>query len=86
VVNPPAFPGRIGADDVLIGDGGEHDSPVELPEMFEGAWAGMTLRDYFAAAVMTGVVAHETRGCDELAARAYALADAMLAARKAVPS
>lgn len=51
---------------------------------------GMTLRDYFAAAAMTGIVAacgHDEDGnidyVDAIVAKsAYALADAMLAARE----
>lgn len=45
---------------------------------------GMTLRDYFAAAALTGILAHSD-GCpyDEFAAAAYEAADAMLAARGA---
>lgn len=44
---------------------------------------GMTLRDYFAAKAMQGILAdHETTGEPEPTARlAYATADAMLAAR-----
>lgn len=54
------------------------------------AWTdpGMTLRDYFAAAALTGYVAHlGARGfgagsyINECASEAYDLADAMLAAR-----
>jgi hypothetical protein len=47
---------------------------------------GMTLRDYFAAAALTGIVS--SMYCtpnvtfDEVAGRAYAQADAMLEARK----
>ena len=47
-------------------------------------FAGMTLRDYFAAAALTGIIA---KGEDEMypgfrASEAYALADAMLKARE----
>lgn len=50
---------------------------------------GMTLRDYFAAAVMQGEIAGLPSDCDwtkhmsKMAARFYAMADAMLIARKA---
>ena len=48
-----------------------------------GGDTGMTLRDYFAAAALTGIIA---KGEDEMypgfrASEAYALADAMLSAR-----
>jgi len=47
---------------------------------------GMTLRDHFAAAALTGIVSnlHCTPNVTfgEVAGRAYAQADAMLAARK----
>jgi len=44
---------------------------------------GMTLRDYFAAAALEGMLADESRAfpCHEYAADAYALADAMLKQR-----
>ena len=48
---------------------------------------GMTLRDYFAASFITSGVVFKTLSSgsttDEVAAQAYALADAMLKARKA---
>lgn len=46
---------------------------------------GMTLRDYFAAKAMHGICAHEDNwglgSADEIAEKAYGLADAMLRAR-----
>ena len=44
---------------------------------------GMTLRDYFAAKAMQGIVANSNRdyAWADLAAEAFALADAMLATR-----
>ena len=48
---------------------------------------GMSLRDYFAAKAMQGILAGDA-GCDlendEVASDAYLMADAMLAARKQV--
>ena len=48
---------------------------------------GMTLRDYFAASFITSGVVFKTLSSgsttDEVAAQAYALADAMLKARQA---
>jgi len=44
---------------------------------------GMTLRDYFAAKVMQGLLASEvTAPMQEFAIRAYKMADAMLKARE----
>ena len=48
-------------------------------------YAGMTLRDYFAAKAMQGICAHHDSWglCDnEIAQNAYVLADAMLKARE----
>ena len=50
------------------------------------SWEGMTLRDYFAAKAMQGMLAENGGGArsnDDLAVIAYALADAMLKAREA---
>jgi hypothetical protein len=50
-----------------------------------GAEAGMTLRDYFAAAALTGIEANlggNTYGAAEKARLAYKHADAMLQARE----
>lgn len=43
---------------------------------------GMTLRDYFAAKAMQGLITNRYGGPDVTAAVAYAQADAMLKARK----
>ena len=46
---------------------------------------GMTLRDYFAAKAMAGLLAHpesDMHENDELARQAFNIADAMLEARK----
>lgn len=70
-----------------------NDGGPAFPNVPEGAgsrWAdwdmGMTLRDYFAGKAMQGICAHpDTWGCriPEIAEKAYAMADAMLAARGA---
>jgi len=58
-----------------------------------GAWGGtgMTLRDYFAGAALTGILLeageigqHAQRNPDKAAAWAYDQADAMLASREAI--
>lgn len=45
--------------------------------------AGMTLRDYFAAAAITGLIAQSDKAgrADEFARQAYVVADAMLEER-----
>lgn len=53
----------------------------------QGASPGLSLRDYFAAAALQGLLAHQGADGSEgqqrkLAALAYASADALLAARK----
>lgn len=49
-----------------------------------GHQSGMTLRDYFAAKAMHGMLANPTRGsfnCEATSSNSYAMADAMLAER-----
>ena len=61
--------------------------PASLDEAFSArcqSQTGMTLRDYFAAKAMVGLVVtdpRETSAADEIAKDAYELADAMLAER-----
>jgi hypothetical protein len=77
MINPPAFPRPLSVDDV--------DPDITYP-----AHVGMTLRDYFAAKAMQGLIA-SPRGTpdgsdatDEYYAKnAYIMADAMLKARQA---
>jgi hypothetical protein len=48
-----------------------------------GHWSGMTLRDYFAAKAMQGLMASNVRASLEaFANQAYKMADAMLKARE----
>ena len=60
--------------------------PVGL-EAFGEDKVGMTLRDYFAAKAMNGLVgawgAHDLQDYKEIASDAYFLADVMLKAREA---
>lgn len=44
--------------------------------------SGMSLRDYFAAAALTGILTDSTGITKEIATGAYQIADAMLKARK----
>jgi hypothetical protein len=54
-------------------------SPYALPEHY-----GMTLRDYFAAKAMQGLLAGTTTSDGNMIVKdAYAIADAMLKAREA---
>jgi hypothetical protein len=65
--NPPAFP----SFDYITQEGRENPK-------------GMTLRDYFAAKAMQGFQQEWVYdNSDEIASKAYALADAMLKAREA---
>ncbi len=70
--NPPAFPS---GNEVTLGD------------LRSSGHSGMTLRDYFAAKAMNGLVgawgAHDLQDYKEIASDAYFLADAMLKAREA---
>lgn len=53
-----------------------------------GSYSGMTLRDYFAAKAMQGIIIHYKEGlrpqdCIVMAEDAYFIADAMIKARDA---
>ena len=68
--NPPAFPRPHSVDDV--------DSYISYP-----AHVGMTLRDYFAAKAMQGLLAStKVNDARIIAIDAYQAADAMLKARQ----
>ncbi|WP_320744137.1 hypothetical protein [Enterobacter mori] len=65
------------------------DSIVERDEVghlhgFEVSSGGMTLRDYFAAKAMQGIISSECNygAFSDLASDAYSIADAMLRARE----
>lgn len=65
------------------------DSIVERDEVgnlhgFEVSSGGMTLRDYFAAKAMQGIISSECNygAFSDLASDAYSIADAMLLARE----
>ena len=56
--------------------------PKHTPESFGGADRGVSLRDYFAAAALTGLPRSSYSGCEQhMAEKAYKIADAMLKAR-----
>ncbi|PXV54193.1 hypothetical protein SAMN04487785_11427 [Dyella jiangningensis] len=60
--------------------------PISIPGCGDNGAGGMTLRDYFAAKALQGICAHnDTWGIakdEQIAAVAYALADALLKARE----
>ena len=68
-----------------LANGGGPAFPVTPPQPGNAGFSGMTLRDYFAAAAMQGIRAHEgpVPGYEShWAMLAYKQADAMLAARE----
>ena len=70
-----------------INDGGSAfpSPPSQHSNGFYSTGEGMTLRDYFAAAAMQGMLSDADRGGSgsEFAKAAYSCADAMLKAREA---
>lgn len=70
-----------------INDGGPAFPLQSIGPEFAPGYAGMTLRDYFAAMALQGAMAGGSIRSGttnaEIATVAYGLADAMLAARKA---
>lgn len=58
-----------------------------FPTDINGDWGGMTLRDYFAASMLTGLMAHasvkhiQPSGVPEMAHACYVMADAMMQER-----
>ena len=70
----PAFP------EIRIHGGDNYNAPTKV------YYGGMTLRDYFAAKALQGLIGTETEGgmlYDRVAEVAYLYADAMLKAREA---
>ena len=66
-----------------IEDGGPAFPLQSIGPEFEPGYAGMTLRDYFAAKAMQAMISKHGR--EDVARCAYIYADAMLAARKEKP-
>ena len=66
-----------------IKDGGHAFPTLFIEPDYGSGYRGMTLRDYFAAAVLQGNLIEPTANNDEVAKWAYSLADAMLKAREA---
>ena len=70
-----------------IEDGGPAFPLQSIGPDFAPGYAGMTLRDYFAAKAMQGlIVGVDKPRTDYIARAAYEMADAMLAARKSNPN
>ncbi len=70
------------------GDCGKHGPRLVVRQEYAGQPPLMTLRDYFAAAALTGMMGHpELYKNDEVfvAVQAYTIADAMLAEREERP-
>ena len=62
----------------------EYGDEGETRQRQQGAYEGMSLRDYFAGQALTSLAAlYEVNGNFALAERAYQMADSMLAARAA---
>ena len=77
-MNEPAFP-------VPMNSIPWHDGTTRVENVYD---QGMTLRDYFAAAALTQIIADAPAkdAWSRIAFRAYELADAMLAERAKNPS
>ena len=70
----------------LTSDGGPAFPTLFIEPNYGSGYAGMTLRDYFAAAALQGLLASPAEaefGVSHFATAAYEAADAMLKAREA---
>ena len=68
----------------MISDGGPAFPTLFIEPGYGSGYAGMTLRDYFAAAALQGILANGGGASwDDDATHAYLCADAMLKAREA---
>ena len=73
--NPPAFPTSHEEPDDYNGHNNSKKTVIDQ---------GMTLRDYFAAKAMSGMMVDvEQPVCAYIAKQSYAMADAMMKAREA---
>lgn len=66
----------------VVTDGGPA-FPIVLPEEFQQAHTGLSLRDWFAGQALVGLIAQTMKAevAEEFARQAYVTADAMLEAR-----
>ena len=66
-----------------------NDGGPAFPADFQLYSTGMTLRDYFAASALNGLIASVQPGqiwsCEEIGVTCYRMADAMLKAREVKP-
>ena len=68
----------------LTSDGGPAFPTLFIEPNYGSGYAGMNLRDYFAAAALQGILALDKDGTwDEFSKCSYRIADAMLKAREA---
>ena len=67
----------------MINDGGPAFPMGYHPEGNSADHFGMTIRDYFAAAIMQGLMSSQCQVDDPYPIYAYRIADAMLKAREA---
>ena len=72
-----------------INDGGPAFPTLFIEPNYGSGYAGMTLRDYFAAAALQGLLAsiqpNQLWSGDDVAVTCYRTADAMIKAREAKP-
>ena len=72
-----------------INDGGPAFPTLFIEPNYGSGYAGMTLRDYFAAAALQGLLAsiqpNQLWSGDDVSVTCYRTADAMLKAREAKP-
>ena len=66
-----------------INNGGPAFPTLFIEPNYGSGYAGMTLRDYFAAAALQGNLIEPTANNEQVAKWAYSLADAMIKAREA---
>ena len=75
---------HIGKANKMISDGGPAFPTLFIEPDYGSGYAGMTIRDYFAAAALQGILANGGGASwDDDATHAYLCADAMLKAREA---
>ena len=67
----------------LTSDGGPAFPTLFIEPNYGSGYAGMTIRDYFAAAIMQGLMSSQCQVDDPYPIYAYRIADAMIKAREA---
>ena len=65
-----------------INDGGHAFPTLFIEPDYGSGYRGMTLRDYFAAAIMQGLISSQCQVDDPYPIYAYRIADAMIKARE----